>query len=126
MKLMSQAEQERLLVETIIPQILHLRKAGQAEYAHDLYDAHANFRRQAARKDVSPEFILSVYMDKHLDGIQAYLNGHESQRGSVKGRIADVMVYLALLWGLVECKEYDQKVQGELIKEDTEITEREK
>jgi hypothetical protein len=53
----------------------------------------------------SPEFILMVYLNKHMDGITAYINGHTSQREDVRGRIADAMVYLALLWGLVEDKE---------------------
>lgn len=53
---------------------------------------------------VTPEFILMVYLNKHLDGITAHINGHTSQREDVRGRIADAMVYLALLWGLEEIR----------------------
>ena len=39
---------------------------------------------------------------KHIDGIIAYINGHESQRESITGRINDAIVYLCILRGMVE------------------------
>jgi len=43
-----------------------------------------------------------TYMLKHIDGIIAHINGHNSQRENVRGRITDVMVYCMLLWAMVE------------------------
>jgi len=98
----SQKQQQVLLDTVIIPAIQGLRKAGQAEYAHEKDDAHANFRRLGELLDMPQEKILWVYLQKHLDGINAHINGYTSQREDVRGRIADAMTYLALLWGMVE------------------------
>ena len=46
--------------------------------------------------------VLMTYMLKHVDGIAAYVKGHKSQREDVTGRITDCMVYLMLLWGMIE------------------------
>jgi hypothetical protein len=43
-----------------------------------------------------------VYVLKHIDGISSFVNGHHSQREDVRGRITDVIVYLCLLWGMIE------------------------
>ena len=43
-----------------------------------------------------------TYMLKHIDGIAAYVKGHKSQREDVTGRITDCIVYLMLLWGMIE------------------------
>ena len=39
---------------------------------------------------------------KHIDGILAFINGHKSQREDVRGRLTDVIVYLTLLWGMID------------------------
>ena len=46
-----------------------------------------------------------VYLLKHIDGITAYLSGHKSQREDVRGRIKDAIVYLMLLWAMIEERE---------------------
>jgi len=43
-----------------------------------------------------------VYLLKHIDGISSYVKGHKSQRENVRGRLTDAIVYLCLLWGMVE------------------------
>lgn len=91
-----------LLLEEIHRQELEVRDAGQSEYAHDLDNAHANFDRLASALGLSPEQVLWVYLQKHMDGILAWINGHKSQREDVRGRIKDARCYLALLWGMVE------------------------
>jgi hypothetical protein len=47
---------------------------------------------------------------KHLDGINAYLNGHKSQREDVEGRIIDAQVYLFLLLGYITAEKEDNNV----------------
>jgi hypothetical protein len=79
-----------------------LRGAGQQEYARREENAFANFERVAERLGISREQVLMVYLEKHLDGIHAWIGGHRSQREGVRGRIQDAIVYLVLLAGMVE------------------------
>tara|TARA_R100000458_G_scaffold12744_1_gene10536 strand:- start:452 stop:643 length:192 start_codon:yes stop_codon:yes gene_type:complete len=54
-----------------------------------------------------------VYLLKHIDGISSFVNGHKSQREDVRGRITDAIVYLCLLWGMIEeenSKSRNQKI----------------
>ena len=62
----------------------------------------ANFERVANTLDISKEKALMVYLLKHIDGIVSYIEGHQSQREDVRGRLTDVIVYTMLLWGMVE------------------------
>jgi len=48
-----------------------------------------------------------VFLLKHFDGITSYVDGHKSQREDVRGRIKDAIVYLMLLWGMIEEKDND-------------------
>ncbi|PZM88457.1 MAG: hypothetical protein DIU79_16840, partial [Actinobacteria bacterium] len=82
-----------------------LRVAGQREYAHREDNAFANFERVAERLGLTREAVLLVYLEKHLDGIHSYVQGHRSQRESVKGRINDAIVYLTLLRGMIDERE---------------------
>ena len=79
-----------------------MRESGQKEYARKQSNAFANFERVAEHIDSSKEKVLMVYLLKHIDGISSFVNGHKSQREDVRGRITDVIVYLCLLWGMIE------------------------
>ncbi len=79
-----------------------MREAGQKEYARKNSNAFANFERVADYIDSSREKVLMVYLLKHIDGISSFVNGHHSQREDVRGRITDAIVYLCLLWGMIE------------------------
>lgn len=79
-----------------------MREAGQKEYARKQDNAFANFERVAEHINTSREKVLMVYMLKHIDGISSFVNGHTSQREDVRGRITDAIVYLCLLWGMIE------------------------
>lgn len=92
------------VMDSVVQEIGFLREAGQKEYAHDLDDAFANFRRIADDLDLDPEEVLWTYAMKHRDGILAHIRGHESQREDVRGRINDLIVYLILLRGMVEAR----------------------
>ncbi len=81
------------------------RAAGQAEYARNEDNAFANFERVSARQNISRERVLLVYLEKHLDGIYSYVEGHKSQREDVRGRIKDAIVYLCLLHGMIDDNE---------------------
>jgi hypothetical protein len=88
----------------IIPTVMRVRDAGQKEYAHDQDNVFANFERIANTLEISREKVLMTYLLKHMDGIAAHIKGHQSQREDVEGRITDGIVYLMLLWGMVEEK----------------------
>lgn len=88
-----------------------LREAGQKEYAHDDSNAFANFDRVSFYLGIPKEKVLWTYLQKHLDGIVAHLNGHRSQRESVHGRIDDVHVYLELLRAMIIDEEENENTQ---------------
>ena len=71
------------------------RKA-QKEYANDP-NIFANFNRIAERLGLRPQEVLIVYAMKHWDGILSWLDGNETQREDVSGRIEDLRVYLQIL-----------------------------
>ena len=88
------------------------RDAGQKEYARDSNNVFANFERTAAKlsksgKSRTRDQVLLVFLLKQIDGITSYVDGHKSQREDVRGRIKDSIVYLMLLWGMVEENDKD-------------------
>jgi hypothetical protein len=104
-----------LLMERIFESCTDTREAGQKEYAGG-EDAFGNFNRLADELGIDRKKILWVFLTKHRDGVVSYINGHKSQREDVRGRIKDMIVYLCLLWGMVnedEGKAYDRVSLGE-------------
>ena len=79
-----------------------MRAAGQKEYARKNNNAFANFERVGENLDIQREEVLLVYLLKHIDGICSFVKGHKSQREDVRGRLTDAIVYLCLLWGMIE------------------------
>jgi hypothetical protein len=90
------------LMDKIIAEVKDTRLQGQKEYARTEDNIFANFDRISDLIDVPSSKVLMTYLYKHIDGIAAYVNGHKSQREDVRGRIKDVIVYLTLLWGMVD------------------------
>ena len=90
------------LMDGILKEVTMTRDSGQKEYAHDENDVFANFNRVANLLEEDRKKVLMTYMLKHIDGIAAYVKGHKSQREDVTGRITDCIVYLMLLWGMIE------------------------
>lgn len=80
----------------------------QAEYANDPDNIFANFDRISTQLGLTREQVLLVYAQKHMDGIVSYVNGHRSQREDIRGRIKDLRMYLALLWGMVDDSYYSE------------------
>ena len=89
------------LMNTIFDSILKMHKEGQKEYAQDEDNVFANFDRIANQTNTDRKFVLWIYLMKHIDGIASYINGHKSQREDVRGRITDALVYLIILWGMI-------------------------
>ena len=93
----------------MIDEIKDTRDDGQKEYARTETDIFANFERVAKCLHISKEKALMAYLLKHIDGIGSYINGHKSQREEISGRIKDAIVYLLLLWAMIDGqKQLDQ------------------
>ena len=99
---MKSEEFKSLFDNEIMPAIGSMREAGQREYAHDIDEIFANFNRIANSLNCDRKKVLMTYVLKHVDGINAFIKGHTSQRENVTGRITDCIVYLMLLWGMVK------------------------
>lgn len=89
------------LLDIIQAEEKRVRESGQSEYARG-EDAFGNFNRLASTLGLDRKVVLSVYAAKHWDGILSYLiDGNKSQREDIRGRIKDLRMYLALLWGMI-------------------------
>ena len=99
---MTTEEFKNLFQNEIMPAIGDMRDAGQKEYAQDIDEIFANFHRIAEAMETDRKKVLMIYLLKHVDGISAFVKGHESQREDITGRITDCIVYLMLLWGMVK------------------------
>ena len=109
---MTKAEFDKLF-DSILEEVKGTRSAGQKEYAHgEVDDVFNNFNRVASSIELDRKKVLFTYLSKHIDGVTAYIKGHKSQREDVRGRIKDIMVYCALLWGMIEEEERELKVEG--------------
>ena len=95
---MNYDEMTSLMEKVIIPEIKETRASGQAEYARTDTDVLANFKRIGKTLNMDPDKVIAVYLLKHIDGVISYIDGHQSQREAVTGRLTDIIVYCCLLW----------------------------
>jgi len=93
------------LIKKIFLHVKEIHTEGQKEYAMDEDNVFANFERIAEQTDFDKKMVLWIYLMKHIDGIASYLKGHKSQREDVTGRLTDAIVYLCILWGMIEGEE---------------------
>lgn len=99
---MSKSEVADFMAHAFETEIMETREAGQAEYAIVGDNSFSNFERGAADLGIPREQVLWIFAMKHKDGIASWLRGHQSQREDVTGRIKDLIVYLFLLWAMIE------------------------
>lgn len=97
---MNKAGVAKIMGETF-ERLQQVREAGQKEYAHADDNAFANFERIAGQLGLDRKQVLWVYVYKHIDGVVSFINGHQSQREDVNGRIDDIEVYLELLRAMI-------------------------
>ena len=93
------------LIDSILVRVKTMHTEGLKEYAMNKDNVFANFERIANQTGNSKEMVLWIYLMKHIDGIASHIKGHISQRENVKGRLTDAIVYLCILWGMIESKE---------------------
>lgn len=97
-------------VEGRLGEVLATFRKGQQEYAHE--HAFGNFLRTADECGLSPEMVWLVLFHKHIDGIAGYVRGYKQHREPIQGRILDAIVYLLILWGMVELYGDQQQDSG--------------
>ena len=93
------------LIDNIFDHVGNMHTNGQKEYAMNEDSVFANFERIAEQTGQDKKMILWIYLMKHIDGIASYIKGHKSQREDVRGRITDAIVYLCILWGMIESED---------------------
>jgi hypothetical protein len=92
--------------DELMAECRHMRTTKGKEYAHSSEDRFANFKRIAERKNVKPALVASIYLQKHMDGIESFINTgviHSTER--VRGRIVDAITYLGLIAGILHEEE---------------------
>ena len=89
------------LMTKILQIVQQTRDDGQLEYPSK-DNVFADFEDTAELVGIPRESVLLTFLNKHIRGIAAYVKGHQSQREDVRGRITDAIVYLCLLWGMIE------------------------
>lgn len=94
------ATQLAALYEEIFHEIRDIRANAQKDYARNSDRPFANFERIAERVGLSRERVWSIYFEKHIDAIHAWIDGADSSREPIEGRILDALNYLLLLWGM--------------------------
>ena len=94
------------LINAIFQEVETIHTEGQKEYAMDEDNVFANFERIAEQTSFDKKMVLWIYLMKHIDGICSYIKGHRSQREEVQGRLTDAIVYLCILWGMIESHEH--------------------
>lgn len=99
---MKSREQVAQLMAEIFAECQKTRDVAQKEYAHKEENALANFEEAAAEVGITREQSWYMYAVKHWRGVAAWIKGFRSQREDVRGRIKDLIVYLVLLWAMVD------------------------
>lgn len=77
------------------------------EYSQGQEDSNSNFKRQSEELGLTPEQVLKVYLNKHLDAISYAIKTGKFFEGSEPfyGRIGDAINYLLILASLVKERE---------------------
>lgn len=95
-----------LLVRTTMEKVEELGVLKGSEYAGDV-DRLANFRRNAERWGMTMEQCWGVYVSKHYDAVQQYVqdlaSGKDRKRmESLGSRIDDIIVYMLLFKAMLD------------------------
>ena len=102
------------LLENQYKHLCALNNTKGVEYARSDVDRLANFKRQAEELDMTPEKVLMVYLNKHLDAIKSFVKTGRVLSEPISGRISDAILYLILLHGLtIDSSKERQKLSKE-------------
>ena len=96
----------------MIKEIKTTRDAGQDEYANPS-NVFEDFVQTAELTGTTPGMVLYTFLNRHMRGIGAFIRGRDSQREHVSGRVKDAIVYLMLLWAMIEEEESKETLNQE-------------
>lgn len=89
------------LMSDVFEECVNVHAVANKEYAAES-NALANFDEVGKDAGVPPERVWYVLASKHWRGIRAWITGFRSQREDVRGRIKDLIVYLVLLYAIID------------------------
>jgi hypothetical protein len=90
-----------MLMESVFQDCQKTYEVANQEYAAE-GDALANFNADADRLQIDRKISWSVLAGKHWRGINSFILGMRGQRENIRGRIKDLIVYLVLLWAMLD------------------------
>ncbi len=94
--------------DELLAKVKGMRDTKGKEYANS-EDRFANFNRIAQRQGITRLQVASVYLTKHLDGIESFVkNGRTYSDERIEGRIVDAITYLSLIAGMIREDESSQ------------------
>lgn len=92
----------------VIERISALARDKGGEYAGD-HNRLENFVRNAVTLELQPEQVWAVYMNKHIDAINQYVQDMQTGKERVRSepipeRMLDVIVYMILGMGMYQAR----------------------
>lgn len=87
---------DRIYAEELMP---IMKSKGEAYSGKE--DKLGNFKRLAAKYQVSPFLVWAIFFGKHIDALDSWLRGEYSDSEPVEKRIDDLTNYLFLLRALM-------------------------
>lgn len=100
--------------EKLLNQVVNMKNSKGKEYANS-EDRFANFDRLSERLGVSNTIVGWIYLTKHLDAIESYINHSRTYSGeTIQGRIVDAICYLTLIAGMIQEQEDFQEEAGQV------------
>ena len=99
---MKHKDREKIFKD-IWTRIEHTRNTKGLDYS-GLDDVNSNFKRASKKYNISPEKVLMIYVDKHLDAITTYVNKGQLKGEPIDEKIDDVINYMGILLSLIKEK----------------------
>jgi hypothetical protein len=82
--------------DVLLKEAKQVRETKGYDYS-GLEDVNRNFKEGAKRLGMTPEQILGVYLDKHLDSIHTFIKDGDVKSEPIRTRIVDAINYLLIL-----------------------------
>lgn len=78
-----------------------IRNSKGKDYSED-NDRLSNFKTIAKELGVKPSLVWAVYFRKHIDAIMKHTREGQTESEPIEGRLADVLNYILLYYGLIK------------------------
>lgn len=102
-------EDFEILQKDIFLQCSAMANTKGREYSRTV-ERFANFKRIAEKnKKLNPLDVCQIFLAKHIDGIDSFVeNGRTFSEERIYGRIVDAIVYMTLMYGLIQEAEFEE------------------